>query len=135
MEKLELEATLENLDEVLAFVDGYLENVDCPMKSQLQVDVAVEETFVNIVHYAYAPGTGPATILLNIGQDPLSITLVFMDKGVPFDPLAHEDPDVTLSLEERKIGGLGIFLVKKNMDEIHYEYKDGYNILTISKAL
>ena len=135
MKELTLEAKVENLDEVLEFVDKELEAHDCSMKIQTQLDVAVEELFVNIAHYAYKPETGSATVRLEILENPLSIVITFIDNGKPYDPLAREDPDVTLSAEERQIGGLGIYLVKKTMDDVKYEYKDGKNILTIKKNL
>ncbi len=135
MKELVIEAKTENLAEVCAFVDGELEQADCPMKAQMQIDVAVEEIFVNIACYAYNPETGPATIRIEVVKDPLSVILTFLDNGVPYDPLAKDDPDVTLSAEERQVGGLGIFLVKKSMDEITYEYKNGQNILRIRKNI
>lgn len=135
MKELKLTATVESLDEVLAFIDSELESVDCPMKVQMQLDVAVEELYVNIAHYAYAPGTGEATVSIDITQDPLNVTITFKDSGIPFDPTAKADPDVTLSAQERQIGGLGIYMAKKGTDEMKYEYKDGQNILSISKRL
>jgi anti-sigma regulatory factor (Ser/Thr protein kinase) len=135
MKELKLTATVESLDEVLAFIDAELESVDCPMKVQMQLDVAVEELYVNIAHYAYAPGTGEATVSIDITQDPLNVTITFKDSGIPFDPTAKADPDVTLSAQERQIGGLGIYMAKKGTDEMKYEYKDGQNILSISKKL
>jgi anti-sigma regulatory factor (Ser/Thr protein kinase) len=135
MKELKLTATVESLDEVLAFIDSELESVDCPMKIQMQLDVAVEELYVNIAHYAYAPGTGEATVSIDITQDPLNVTITFKDSGIPFDPTAKADPDVTLSAQERQIGGLGIYMAKKGTDEMKYEYKDGQNILSISKKL
>ena len=135
MKELKLTATVESLDEVLAFIDSELESVDCPMKVQMQLDVAVEELYVNIAHYAYAPGTGEATVSIDITQDPLNVTITFKDSGIPFDPTAKADPDVTLSGQERQIGGLGIYMAKKGTDEMKYEYKDGQNILSISKKL
>ena len=135
MKELNLTATVESLDEVLAFIDSELESVDCPMKVQMQLDVAVEELYVNIAHYAYAPGTGEATVSIDITQDPLNVTITFKDSGIPFDPTAKADPDVTLSAQERQIGGLGIYMAKKGTDEMKYEYKDGQNILSISKKL
>ena len=135
MKELKLTATVESLDEVLAFIDSELESVDCPMKVQMQLDVAVEELYVNIAHYAYAPGTGEATVSIDITQDPLNVTITFKDSGIPFDPTAKADPDVTLSAQERQIGGLGIYMAKKGTDEMKYEYKDGLNILSISKKL
>ena len=133
MKELVLDATTENLDTVIAFVTEQLEAVDCPMKAQMQLEIAVEELFVNIAHYAYAPETGTATIRTEITANTAEIT--FIDSGVQYDPLAKPDPDVTLPASERQIGGLGIFMVKKSMDDMRYEYTDGNNILTIVKKL
>ena len=119
MKELIIDALTENLDAVIAFVTEQLETVDCPMKAQMQIEVAVEELFVNIAHYAYAPNTGSATIRTEITADTAEIT--FIDSGVPYDPLAKPDPDVTLSAKERQIGGLGIYMVKKSMDDMRYE--------------
>ena len=135
MKELTIPALLEKLDEVLAFVDEQLEAHDCPMKVQMQVDIAVEELFVNIAHYAYNPEVGEATVRVGVGGDPLQVTIQFQDGGKPYNPLEKEDPDVSLSAEERSIGGLGILMVKKSMDDIVYEYEDGKNILTIKKKL
>ena len=135
MKELIIEAKNENLDEVLKFVNEQLEGYDCDIRTQTQVDVAVEEVFVNIASYAYDPTVGPATIRAEVIEDPLSVSLTFVDNGVPYDPLAKEDPDITLSADERDIGGLGIYMVKKSMDDVSYEYKNGQNILTIKKTL
>ena len=135
MKELELEAKVENLPTVLALVDEQLESVDCPMKIQMQIDVAVEEIFVNIAHYAYNPEVGNAMVRVEILPDVPSVDITFIDKGVPYDPLTKADPDVTLSAEERQIGGLGIFMVKKTMDDVKYEYVNGHNILTLKKGL
>ncbi len=105
------------------------------MKTQMQISVAAEEIFVNIAHYAYAPGKGIATVRLTISREPARATITFIDRGTPFDPLKKEDPDVTLSAEERAIGGLGIYMTKKTMDEVFYEYKDRQNRLTLVKNL
>ena len=133
MMELDIEAKTENLEQVLAFVDEELEKYECGMKTQMQIDIAVEEIFVNIAHYAYNPVVGKATIRIEVTDGIVSLT--FIDNGIPYDPLAKEDPDITLSAEERQIGGLGIFMVKKSMDDVKYEYKDGSNILTFSKDL
>ena len=135
MKEMEIEATLDNFEEVQAFVDEELERLGCSMETQIQIDIAVEEIFVNIAHYAYNPDVGKATIRVEITEDPLSVVLTFMDNGIPYDPLAKQDPDVTLPPEERKIGGLGIYMVKESMDDVKYEYRDGKNILTICKKL
>ena len=135
MREMDIAATLENLDTVMAFVDQQLEEVGCSMKAQMQIDIAVEEVYVNIAHYAYNPEIGGVTIRVQIEEEPLEIILTFIDKGKPFDPLAKEDPDVTLAVEDRQIGGLGIFMVKKSMDNVSYEYNEGRNILTLKKKL
>ena len=129
------DAVLDQLDDVLAFVAEQLDLIDCPMKSRMQVQIAAEEIFVNIASYAYQPGTGKADILVETAKDPRSVTITFKDRGVPYDPLAKEDPDISLSAEDRPIGGLGIFMTKKSMDEMKYEYRDGQNVLTIRKLL
>lgn len=133
MKELQVEATLENYGQVSAFVEEELAQRDCPMKVQLQVGMAVEELYGNIANYAYNPEVGPATIQVEVTEDPLCVVITFLDQGKPYDPLKHEDPDVTLSLDEREVGGLGIFMVKKTMDDVKYEYVDGKNILTIRK--
>ena len=131
--ELTLNARMEDLDEMMAFVDGHLEEYGCPPKVQIQIEVAVEEIFVNIASYAYAPETGPATVRIGIEDDVAVIT--FIDSGVPYNPLAKPDPDVTLSAEERPIGGLGIYLVKKSMDGLSYNYESGKNVLQLQKRL
>ena len=135
MKELTIEAKVENLHQVLAFVDEYLESLGCPMKIQMQIDVAVEEIFVNVASYAYTPSTGSVTLQLDSEPSPLSVSITFIDSGVPYNPLAKEDPDVTLSAEERKIGGLGIYMVKKTMDSMTYEYKNQQNVLKLTKTI
>lgn len=135
MKELTIDATLENIQTVTEFVDGQLEELGCPMKAQMQIDIAIDELFGNIVHYAYKPDVGPVTVRVEVTEEPLAVSITFIDNGVPYDPLAKTDPDVTLSAEEREIGGLGIFMVKKSMDEITYEYRSGQNILTIRKNM
>ena len=133
MAELRIKAKVENLNDVMAFVDAELEKLDCPMRAQMQIDVAVEELFVNIAHYAYAPGEGDA--LLAVTAADRAVEIEFRDSGVTYDPLAKADPDVSLSAEERQIGGLGIFMVKKTMDDMAYHYIDGQNVLKIRKKL
>ena len=135
MKELTIAATVENIEAVTDFVNEQLEALDCPMKVQMQIDIAIDELFSNIAHYAYNPEIGKATVRVEVIEDPLAVVITFIDNGVPYDPLAKADPDTTLSAEERGIGGLGIYMVKKSMDEIAYEYKDGQNILTIKKSL
>lgn len=133
MRSVKIKAAVENLDTVIAFIDEQLEAADCPMKTQMQIELAVEEIFVNIAHYAYAPETGMAVISVDISGSRAVIT--FEDSGVPYDPLAKPDPDTTLAAEDRDVGGLGIFMVKKSMDDVIYEYREGKNILTLVKEL
>ena len=133
MERLSIKADIASLGEVQSFVDRILEDAGCSMKAQMQIDIAVEELFVNIAHYAYPSGEGNATIEVDTDTDTGYVKISFEDQGIPYNPLEHEDPDVTLSAEERKIGGLGIFMVKQSMDDITYEYTDNRNRLTIVK--
>lgn len=135
MKELTIAATLENIETVTDFVNEQLEALDCPMKAQMQIDIAIDELFSNIAQYAYNPDVGDATVRVEVVNDPLSVIITFIDGGVPYDPLSAADPDTTLAAEERALGGLGVFMVKKSMDEIAYRYEDGKNILSIKKKL
>ncbi len=135
MKELHIEATVENIETVTDFVNEQLEALDCPMKAQMQIDIAIDELFGNIAHYAYSPEVGKATVRVEVQEEPLSVVITFIDHGVPYDPLKRDDPNVTLSAEDREIGGLGIFMVKKSMDDVSYEYRDGQNILSIRKQI
>ena len=135
MNEMTVEAIIDNIPAVTAFVDEKLEALNCPMRAETQIDVAIDELFSNIAKYAYHPDTGPATVRVEVENDPLAVVITFIDNGIPYDPLSHNDPDTTLSAEARSIGGLGIYLVKKTMDDITYEYKNGQNILRIKKEL
>jgi len=133
--ELTVDAAVENIPALTEFVEAELDAVDCPMKAKMQLTMAIDEIAANIAQYAYAPGTGPVTLRFAFEEETRTVTLTFLDKGMPYDPLKKEDPDVSLSAEDRPIGGLGIYLVKKTMDSVAYEYKFGQNVLTIEKKL
>ena len=128
-------ANRDSYPEILTFVNEALENVPCESKSRRQIDMAVDEIFTNIADYAYGDGEGDVMLMIGFSEDKKEMELTFIDSGAPYDPLAKEDPDVNLPGNKRKIGGLGIFLVKNIMDEMRYEYRDGNNMLTIRKRL
>lgn len=132
--RLRVEAKTEDLEEVIKFIGGHLDRLGCPEKTKKQLETAAEEIFVNIASYAYPDG-GDAVITFESGGEPLCACLTFTDNGIPFDPLQKEDPDVTLSAEERQEGGLGIYMVKKTMDEVKYERKGEQNVLTIKRII
>jgi len=133
MEELKIQAKVENLPSVTEFVISSLEEKDCPIKILMQMELVIEEVFVNVANYAYAPNVGEVIVSKDFDEEPRALDLTFADFGMPYNPLEHEDPDITLDAEERQIGGLGIFLVKKTVDEIDYERKDGKNILHMKK--
>ena len=133
-EELRVEATLENLPAVIAFATETLTDA-CSLRERTHIELVTEEIYVNIASYAYPDGDGFAVIRRDGGEGPEGLTLTFIDGGVPYDPLQKPDPDLTLPLDQRPIGGLGVFLVKKMVDEAHYEYKDGKNILTVRKVI
>ncbi|WP_407723767.1 ATP-binding protein [Ruminococcus sp. JL13D9] len=135
MKELTVDAAVENIEVVTDFVNEELEKLDCPVKARRQIDVAIDELFGNIARYAYSPDVGKATVRFSVEEDPLEVTITFIDNGIPFNPLEKSNPDTHLSAEERPIGGLGIFLVKKSMDLVEYEYKNGQNILKIKKKI
>ena len=128
-------AVLENIPAVTEWIDEQLEALDCSMKAQMQIDVALDKIFSNISRYAYGDDDGIATVRFVFDEQTRIATICFYDKGVPYNSLDKTDPDVTLPAVERTVGGLGIFLVKKLMDNITYEYRDGTNILCISKKV
>ena len=135
MKEITVDATIENMNTVTAFVDDFLDQIACPMKSKIQINIVIDEIFGNICHYAYKDSVGAVTVRVESGNTPKAVFLTFTDNGIPYNPLETEDPDITLSSEERKIGGLGIYLVKKNMDEMKYEYVDQQNRLWMEKRL
>ena len=135
MKTLTLKAVLDRIPEVIAFIEEQLEAVGCPMKAQMQIDMAVDELFSNIAHYAYGKGTGDATVIFDYDPETRTISVTFEDAGVAYDPLKKDDPDVSLPVSEREVGGLGIFLVKKTMDAMEYERRDQRNRLTIRKKI
>lgn len=135
MKEITVDATIENMNTVTAFVDDFLDQIACPMKSRIQINIVIDEIFGNICHYAYKDSVGAVTVRVESGNTPKAVFLTFTDNGIPYNPLETEDPDITSSSEERKIGGLGIYLVKKNMDEMKYEYVNQQNRLWMEKRL
>ena len=135
MKEIRLEAKKENIEKATEFVQEEMEEAGFSMKAIMQVAVAIDEIYVNIASYAYGQGTGMVTVQVDIEQedDGQEMVLTFIDSGIPFNPVEFEDPDITRPAEERSIGGLGIFLVKKTMNGMKYRRKDGKNILTIKK--
>ncbi len=135
MKELKLEAAVKNIEAVTEFVNAELERLNCSRKARTQISIAIDELFGNIARYAYTPDVGSVEVRFEVDEDPLSVVITFIDNGRPFNPLEQADPDINASAEEREIGGLGIFWVKKTMDMVEYEYKDGQNILKIKKNL
>ena len=128
-------AKTEVLTDVLAFVEQILEKNECPMKTKMGICVAIEEVFVNVAHYAYGDSQGEVSLDISFDKKTREITFKMVDKGIPFDPLEKPDPDITLSAEEREVGGLGILIIKKTMDLVTYSYENGENILTMTKKI
>ena len=135
MKEITVDAMIENMKTVTAFVDDFLDQIACPMKSRIQINIVIDEILGNICHYAYKDSVGAVTVRVESGNTPKAVFLTFTDNGIPYNPLDTEDPDITSSSEERKIGGLGIYLVKKNMDEMKYEYVNQQNRLWMEKRL
>lgn len=135
MPKITLPAVIESIETATDFVNGILEDAGCSVRAQIQLDVALDELLSNVARYAYDGGEGDFTVSVEILEDPKRAVLTITDEGIPYDPLQKEDPDVTLATDERDIGGLGIFIVKKSMDDITYAYEGGKNILSIFKKI
>ncbi|MBE5791590.1 MAG: ATP-binding protein [Clostridiales bacterium] len=135
MVEITVNACVDKIAEVVAFVEEQLENMGAGMKAQMQISIAVDELFANIANYAYPNGEGTATVRVEASEDGKKAVITFIDSGVPYNPLEKEDPDITLSAEDRPIGGLGIFMVKKSMDDMIYRYENKKNILSIIKSI
>lgn len=133
MERITVPANISNLPDVISSIEAFLEQIDCPIKAQTQIEVAVDEVFTNIASYAYDGSDGLVTIDADMLEGEKGIKITFTDQGKAYNPLEKEDPDITLSAEERPIGGLGIFIVKKTMDDVVYSYENDSNILSIIK--
>jgi len=135
MKEIVLDAQVANIEKVTDFVNEVLESNGCPMKAQLQIDVAIDEIMSNVAFYGYPDDNGQVRVTVDFPGESPKVVIAFEDNGVEFNPLAKDDPDVTLSAEDRLVGGLGIFIVKKTMDDVRYERKDNKNILTIEKTI
>ena len=135
MEYLELQANDDTLYTVLDAIEAHLDENECPDNVKTKILIAVEEIYVNIAHYAYGGKEGEALVQMDVLKDPRRCQVVFKDKGIPYNPLDKKDPELSLSAEEREIGGLGIYMVKQYMDKVEYRSEDGYNILTIEKDI
>ena len=135
MTEITVEAKIENVRQVTDFLEAELEKLDCPMKAQMQLDVAMDEIFSNIARYAYPDQNGAAAVRMDFDEKTRLFSLEFRDQGIPFNPLEQAEPDTALGVEARGIGGLGIFLVRKTMDEVSYQYTDGSNILCLKKRI
>ncbi|MBE5926413.1 MAG: ATP-binding protein [Lachnospiraceae bacterium] len=123
------------LEEVLLFVEEELNKAGALNKTVMQVKICVEEIFVNVAHYAYKDEVGDVLISISFDEEERTMTFGFEDGGIRYNPLEKEDPDITLTAEERRIGGLGVYICKKTMDDIRYEYVNNKNVLKMTKKL
>ncbi|MBO6014105.1 MAG: ATP-binding protein [Oscillospiraceae bacterium] len=130
-----LPARVESIAVLTSAIDELLEQIGCPLRHQMQIDVAADEVFCNISSYAYPDSQGEAEVRIELLREPLALRLTFIDTGIPYDPLTAPEPDVTLSAEDRTAGGLGVFLVRKTMDSVDYERAGDSNILRITKFI
>ncbi len=136
MEKICVQATKDGMAEIIRSLTAHLEACRCSGKDRMEFEIAMEELLVNVVHYAYGDGDGDMTAEYEIIQKDrrnVSARIVITDEGIPYNPLDREDPDITLSAEERSIGGLGIFMARKFLDSLEYTCEDGKNCLTVEK--
>jgi len=134
MEKVTIPAQLENLDLMLDVIVRNADKVGFDSKSKFQIKLASEEILVNIIHYAYPEKSGAVEIFIDPKPNE-RLELVFTDWGIPFDPLSLPEPKICVPLEERKIGGLGVFLVRKIMDELRYQRQGDRNIFAVVKKI
>lgn len=133
--ELEIPADMEYLDQVMNLLESSLEEAEVEPQTAMKICVSAEEIFTNIASYAYDAEDGTAKVCCDISDDNSEVTVSFLDQGKQYNPLAKPDPDITLSVEERPIGGLGVYMTKKMMDDVSYEYRDGNNILIFKKKV
>ncbi len=134
--QITVDAVLDELDTVMGFLEETLEENECPMKTSMQIAVSFEEIFVNVANYAYGNEMGQCTVCIEIEatEECSKVIITVMDRGKKFNPLDRDDPDISLSADDREIGGLGIFMTKKSMDRVSYKYEDNSNILIMEKS-
>jgi anti-sigma regulatory factor (Ser/Thr protein kinase) len=132
VKEIVVDSKFENVRALTEFVESSLEPYHPSMKAVTQIGVAIDELFSNVVRYS---GSANMKLILHVNEDVLTAELTFIDEGVAYDPLSKADPDVTLSADDREIGGLGIFLVKKIMDGVEYKRDGQKNVLTVVKKL
>lgn len=135
MYNIKISAKIENLDKLFSFFEENMIKEGCSKRDVMSMKVVAEEVFVNIASYAYAPNEGDVIIIMEIHKNPLEIMIEFKDSGMQYNPLEKQDPDISLDIMDRPIGGLGIFMIKEIMDDVQYEYADGMNILSMRKLL
>ena len=135
MKELTIPATVENIEKVTEFVNSQLEEINCPIKAKMQIDIAIDELFGNIAHYAYKPETGPAPVRVEVTEAPISVIVTFIDHGIPYDPLKKDDPDVTLSAEGKSVGEGKSVKLDESRNEKKKKNKDDQNILSNRKDL
>ena len=135
MKEITVSAAADQILKVTGFVNSRLEKLNCPEECRIQIDIALDEILSNIIRYAYGPEGGPVTVRFQAGDAPPGAVITVTDRGVPFNPLESEPPDLSTPLRSRPVGGLGLFVVRSTMDEVSYRYEDGRNILTVRKNL
>jgi anti-sigma regulatory factor (Ser/Thr protein kinase) len=132
MAKIVLPAKLENLELMIRFVRNGAENYGFSSKDINRVQLAAEEVLVNVISYAYPDENGDIEITYDVSEDE-GLVIEIVDCGVPFDPLSIPEPDIEAPMEDRKIGGLGIYIMRSIMDEVNYRRQGDRNILTLTK--
>lgn len=138
MKEIKVNADVKNLDSVLQFMNEVIEPYNCSVEIQFQLELALEEAYVNIAHHAYPNDVGSTIIRCDVVEkDDKSNLLVIdiLDQGIPYNPIEHNDPNINSSAEERDIGGLGIYMIKNSMDALSYSYENEHNVFTIEKYL
>lgn len=132
-EKIIVPAALNQIAPVTEMINKKMEELNCSLRTRMHIRVAVDEIISNIVHYAYGNRRGTINVEVEAEENPPYLSITFIDQGVPFNPLTARDPELAGSAKQRPVGGLGLYIVKKTMDMVYYEYKNNSNILIIRK--
>lgn len=135
MQRFTVDAAIENIPAITDFVNSQLKAHACPLQTQYEIDIAIDEIVSNVARYGYPSGKGEITVQVQWQENPLTVVIVFIDQGIAYNPLRQKEPNLTLCAQERPVGGLGIFMVKHMMDNVQYERRGRENVLSLSKQM
>ena len=126
---------IQEIENVYSFISRFFSDCEIDISIENLFKMAVDEILSNIVYYGFEESQEGAIVVVSIQIDSNAVSITFRDNGKPFDPLSIEEPDISLGIDERQMGGLGIHIIKNSFNEVHYSFENGYNVLTLKKRI